>query len=165
MVIPGERAKPGKGECPPEPMRGVSRRLSERKFWLCVASADHVRRGRFDGFMQVNHGKLGPLKRMKPGDGIVYYSPSQTMGGKDGLQSFTAIGTIKEGEPYRGFMSGDFQPFRRDVAWLDGREQPIQPLADKLDLTRDKNWGYSLRFGIIELSAADFTTICEAMQT
>jgi len=133
------------------------------KFWLAVASAEHVRRGRSEGFMQVNHGKQGPLKRMKPGDGIVYYSPSEKMGVKDGLQSFTAIGTIKDGEPYQGYMSEGFQPFRRDVTWLDGHEQPIKPLLDKLDLTRDKNWGYSLRFGVLELSAVDFTTIGEAM--
>lgn len=113
--------------------------------------------------MQVNHGKLGPLKRMKHGDGIVYYSPSVEMGTKDGFQSFTAIGRIKDGEPYRGYMSEGFQPFRRDVDWLDGREQPIRPLIDRLDLTRDKNWGYSLRFGVLELSAGDFATIGEAM--
>ncbi len=133
------------------------------KFWLAVASAEHVRRGRSEGFMQVNHGKQGPLKRMRPGDGIVYYSPSEKMGVKDGLQSFTAIGTIKDGEPYQGYMSEGFQPFRRDVTWLDGHEQSIKPLLDKLDLTREKNWGYSLRFGVLELSAADFTIIGEAM--
>ena len=133
------------------------------KYWLGVASAEHIRRGRSEGFMQVNHGKLGPLKRMKPGDGIVYYSPSEKMGAKDGLQSFTAIGTIKDGEPCQGFMSEGFQPYRRDVDWHVGREQPIKPMLGQLDLTRDKNWGYSLRFGVLELSAADFTTISEAM--
>lgn len=113
--------------------------------------------------MQVNHGKLGPLKRMKQGDGIVYYSPSETMGVKDGFQSFTAIGRIREGEPYQGFMSEGFQPFRRDVEWSQAHEQSIRPLIDKLDLTANKNWGYSLRFGVLELSAADFATIGEAM--
>ncbi len=113
--------------------------------------------------MQVNHGKLGPLKRMKPGDGIAYYSPTEKMGVKDGFQSFTAIGRIREGEPYQGYMSDGFQPFRRDVVWAAGHEQPIRPLIDRLDLTRDKNWGYSLRFGLLELSAADFTVIGVAM--
>ena len=45
-------------------------------YWIAVASAEHVRRGRKDGFMQVNHGKPAPLRRVKPGDGIVYYSPT-----------------------------------------------------------------------------------------
>lgn len=113
--------------------------------------------------MQVNHGKLGPLKRMKAGDGIVYYSPSEKMGAKDGFQSFTAIGRLREGEPYQGFMSEGFQPFRRDVEWSESHEQPIRPLTGVLDLTRDKNWGYSLRFGVLELSAGDFATIGAAM--
>jgi hypothetical protein len=134
------------------------------RFWLAVACAEHVRLGRAEGFMQVNHGKLGPLKRMKPGDGIVYYSPLEKMGAKDGFQSFTAIGNIKEGEPYQGFMSEGFQPFRRDVAWQEAHEQPIRPLIDRLDLTCDKNWGYALRFGVLELSTEDFATIGETMK-
>ena len=66
------------------------------KYWIAVASAEHVRRGRSEGFMQVNHGKAAPLKRVKPGDRVVYYSPALTLGGKDKLQCFTDIGTVKE---------------------------------------------------------------------
>jgi hypothetical protein len=40
--------------------------------------------------MQVGHGKAAPLKRIKGGDGFVYYSPTVTLGGKDRLQAFTA---------------------------------------------------------------------------
>ena len=86
-------------------------------YWIAVASAEHVRRGRKDGFMQVNHGKAAPLRRVKPGDGIVYYSPTTILREKDGLQAFTAIGTVREGEPYQGEMGGGFTPFRRDVEW------------------------------------------------
>src|SRR5262249_31349033 len=60
--------------------------------WIAVASAEHVRRGRREGFVQVSHGKAAPLKRIKPGDRVVYYSPTVTLGGKDKLQAFTAIG-------------------------------------------------------------------------
>ncbi|BAB50150.1 EVE domain-containing protein [Mesorhizobium japonicum] len=67
-------------------------------YWIAVASAQHVRRGRNDGFMQVNHGKAAPLRRVKPGDGIVYYSPTTILGEKDGLQAFTAIGTVRYGK-------------------------------------------------------------------
>ena len=44
-----------------------------QNYWIGVASADHVARGRADGFMQVCHGKAAPLRRIKPGDGVVYY--------------------------------------------------------------------------------------------
>ena len=133
------------------------------RYWLAVAAASHVRRGRREGFMQVNHGKLGPLKAMQPGDGIVYYSPSEAMGEKDGFQSFTAIGRIRDREPYQGFMSAGFQPYRRDVAWLEGEERPIRPLLEWLDFAQGKNWGYSLRFGVIEIGAADFDFIQHVM--
>ena len=28
------------------------------------------------GFMQVSHGKAAPLRRIRPGDGVAYYSPT-----------------------------------------------------------------------------------------
>lgn len=96
-------------------------------YWIAVASAEHVRRGRATGFMQVNHGKTAPLRRVKPGDGIIYYSPTTILGEKDGLQAFTAIGTVREGEPYQGDMGSGFTPFRRDVEWAKAEETPIKP--------------------------------------
>lgn len=134
------------------------------RYWLTVASATHVRRGRAEGFMQVNHGKAAPLRRMKLGDGVVYYSPSTTIGEKDGLRSFTAIGRVREGEPYQGIMASGFQPFRRDVAWEQSHETSIMSLLDRLELTAGKsNWGYQLRFGLVELTEHDFQRIAEAM--
>lgn len=132
--------------------------------WVAVASAAHVRIGRQGGFMQVNHGKEAPLRRISPGDGIVYYSPSTVLGEKDGLQSFTAIGTVRPGEPYQGEMGGGFKPSRRDVDWARADETPIRPLLDRLEFTAGKpNWGYQLRFGLFEISERDFHLIGEAM--
>lgn len=112
----------------------------------------------------MNHGKAAPLRRVKPGDGIVYYSPSTVLGEKDGLRSFTAIGRLRDGEPYQGDMGDGFQPFRRDVAWAVARETPIAPLLDRLELTAGKsNWGYQLRFGLVELSEHDFVLIAGSM--
>lgn len=133
-------------------------------YWIAVASAEHVRRGRAAGFMQVNHGKAAPLRRVRPGDGIIYYSPTTIMGEKDGLQAFTAIGTVREGEPYEGDMGGGFTPFRRDVEWERAEETSIKPLLDRLEFTTGRsNWGYQLRFGLLSISAADFALIAEAM--
>lgn len=132
--------------------------------WICVASAEHVRRGVAGGFMQVNHGKAAPLKRIRPGDRVIYYSPSEVMRVADGLQSFTAIGTVKEGEPYQGEMGGGFTPFRRDVAWRQARETPIRPLLGRLEFTVGKpNWGAPFRYGLVEIGEADFRLIEQAM--
>ena len=140
-----------------------------RKNWVAVASADHVAVGRTAGFMQGCHGKVSPLKRVQPGDRIVYYSPNQhysashAQRGKDRLQTFTAIGTVKEGKPYRADMGGGFQPFRRDVTWHEAEPVSLALLLQKLALTQEKNWGYRLRQGLVEISDADMTTIAEAM--
>jgi len=140
-----------------------------KRNWLAVASADHVAIGRTAGFMQVCHGKVSPLKRVQPGDRIVYYSPNQhysashAQRGKDRLQTFTAIGTVKEGKPYRADMGGGFQPFRRDVTWHEAEPVSLALLLQKLALTQEKNWGYRLRQGLVEISDGDMTTIAEAM--
>ena len=114
--------------------------------------------------MQVNHGKAAPLKRVKPGDGVVYYSPTQTLGGKERLQAFTAVGTVRCGAPYQGDMGGGLLAFRRDVDWAEAEETPIHPLLDKLDFTTgQRNWGYRFRYGLFAIEEADFRLIAKAM--
>lgn len=106
----------------------------------------------------------GTFAPHQAGDGIIYYSPTTILREKDGLQAFTAIGTVREGEPYQGDMGGGFTPFRRDVEWAKAEEAPIKPLLEQLDFTAGKsNWGYQLRFGLFEITAHDFALIAEAM--
>lgn len=134
------------------------------RFWIAVASAAHVRRGREEGFMQVCHGKRTPLARIRPGDGVVYYSSTESFKGFDKLQSFTAIGMVRDGEPYQFDMGEGFRPFRRDVDWRDARETPIWPLLPALAFTSsNRNWGYQLRFGLFEIAEGDFEMIKVAM--
>lgn len=135
-----------------------------QRFWVSVAAANHVARGRAGGFIQVNHGKRSPLMRMQPGDEIAVYSPVQTFGEKDKLQAFTAVGRIQPGEPYQGDMGGGFTPFRRDVAWWEGAPASIMPLLQHLSFTKgDSNWGYKFRFGLFEVTAEDMTLVRNAM--
>lgn len=134
--------------------------------WIAVASAEHVRRGREEGFMQVCHGKAAPLRRIRPGDHVVYYSPTAEFRKPDRLQAFTAIGIATAGMPYQVDMGGGFLPFRRDVDWRPAREAPIRPLLDQLDFTADsRNWGYQLRFGLFAIGAHDLAVIAAAMDT
>lgn len=135
------------------------------KHWIAVACAEHARRGKLLGFMQVCHGKGAPLRRLTAGDGVIYYAPSSTMAVKDRLQSFTTIGRVKDERTYQAEMEG-FRPFRRDVVYDEANEAPIAPLLQQLELTRGKaNWGYAFRFGLVEISAADFAIIAKAMGT
>lgn len=138
----------------------------EERCWLAVASANHVNVGHNGGFMQVNHGKLPPLKRIRPGDRVVYYSPAHEIRGKDRLRSFTAIGTVREGEPYQAAMGESFVAWRRDVNWLPGQFAPIEPLLPLLALTASKpNWGGVLRFGLVQISRSDWDLIAQAMDS
>ncbi len=114
--------------------------------------------------MQVCHGKAAPLKRISPGDAVVYYSPTQTMGSKVRLQAFTAIGVVKPGDPYQVDMGAGFQPFRRDVCWFEAREISILPLLDQLTFSAGKkHWGYPFRFGLFEINETDMQIITAAM--
>lgn len=132
--------------------------------WIGVAAANHVARGRAEGFMQVNHGKSAPLRRMRPGDAIAYYSPVAVYGTRSPLQAFTALGRVRPGEPYRGDMGDGFTPFRRDVDWFAADIAPITPLLPQLALTQGKsNWGYPFRFGLVPVSDADMAMIAAAM--
>ncbi|OWV74026.1 hypothetical protein ATY76_29095 [Rhizobium sp. R339] len=134
------------------------------KAWIAVASAEHVRIGRQAGFMQVCHGKASPLRRITPGDRVIYYSPTVVFGGKDRLQAFTAIGMARDGAPYQVEMESGFRPWRRDVDWQPAEETPIESLLGRLAFTQvGPNWGYQLRFGLFGIGEEDADMIAEAM--
>lgn len=115
------------------------------------------------GFMQVGHGKLAPLKRIKPGDLVTYYAPTITLGGKVKCQSFVSFGIVENGEPY-AFDMGGFVPFRRDVSYLESAETPISPMLDAFEFVEDRSrWGYKFRFGLFSISDRDMTLIANAM--
>ena len=143
----------------------MNMRAVEPTNWVAVASAEHVAIGRAQGFMQVGHGKGAPLKRLHAGDRIAYYSPVRVFGTKDACQAFTAIGTVRDERVYQGKMADGFEPWRKDVDWLDAAEAPIRPLLDALSFTHGKaNWGYAFRFGLLKVTADDMTLIARAMR-
>lgn len=138
--------------------------MGARRFWVIVASRDHIGRGIREGFIQANHGRAGPLRRMQPGDGVVCYSPRTEYGGGEPLQAFTALGTIDDAPVVQGDMGGGFTPWRRAVTFAPAAEAPIAPLIPALDFIPDpRRWGYRFRFGSFEIGAADFARIASAM--
>ena len=139
--------------------------MAETKNWIAVASADHVALGRAGGYMQVGHGKRAPLVRIHPGDRVVYYSPAQQLGAREPLQAFTAIGVVRDGEPYAFDMGNGFVPFRRDVDFAASQPAPIRPLLDALQFAQPRaNWGAKFRYGLFSVGDDDLRTIAAAMQ-
>ena len=112
-----------------------------KRYWIAVASHEHVQRGVQGGFAQVCHGKIGTLKYMSEGDWLIYYSPTDRFGEKEICRRFTAIGIIGEREPYIFEMSEDFTPWRRDVVFVKAKEVPIEPLLEELTFIKDKKNG------------------------
>ena len=129
-------------------------------YWIAVASREHVMKGVEGGFAQVCHGKPGPLRKMREGDGLVYYSSVLEFGKKDPCQKFTALGRVSGGEPYQFTMSDDFIPWRRNIEYVSCVEVPIALLLQQLSFIRDKKrWGYPFRFGCFSIPEADFELI------
>jgi len=138
--------------------------MRPKKYWILVASRDHIQRGVEGGFAQVNHGKATALKRMQTGDGILYYSSKEVYGEETKCQRFTAIGEVADDFVYQGEMGGGFVPFRRNVNYRACREVSILPLIGALDFIKDKShWGAPFRFGMVEVGEKDFQLIAEQM--
>ncbi len=134
------------------------------RYWIGVASKDHVALGVKGGFCQLCHGKAQPLKRMEVGDWIIYYSPKKTRNGVETCQQFTAIGRVLGDEVYPFEMAPGFIPFRRDIEFLPAQPVNIHPLIPQLNFIQNKSrWGYAFRFGHIEISPADFELIASHM--
>lgn len=138
--------------------------MSEANFWVVVASRDHALSGVEQGIVQANHGKPGPLRRMKPSDGIVLYAPRLIYGETEPYQRFVALGEVSNEPVFQAKVSSDFQPFRLKASYQPVTETPIQPLLEQLAFIQNKTrWGYLFRFGCFPIPAADFALIRSAM--
>lgn len=134
------------------------------RYWIGVASRQHVLRGISEGICQVCHGKGRPLQQMAPNDWIIYYSPTEVFGEQEPCRRFTAIGQIEPTEPYTVTLSTDFTPWRRDVTFYPGKEVAIEPLIGQLSFIKDpRRWGFPFRRGCFAIPYDDFRLIAEAM--
>ena len=134
------------------------------KYWIGIVSKEHVMRGVALGIAQIGHGKRNGLARMQAGDGFVYYSPKENLEGTQPLQAFTALGTVADDIVWQA-DEGDFKPWRRRILYQQTHDAPIRPLLQQLSFTKDRlNWGYAFRYGLVEITEADFNIIAAAMK-
>ena len=112
-------------------------------------------------------GLSGPsgVKKLNPGDGVIYYSPKTAPDGEV-LRAFTAIGEVTGETPYERSFEGASQPlWVRDVAWRrEAREVSIYDLLEQLSWIRNpKNWGFYMRGSHRAIPAEDYARIAGAM--
>lgn len=140
--------------------------LPERA-WLGVVSAAHVRIGVGQGFAQVQHGRRAGLDRVRRGDGFVYYSPVEVLGGRVPLREFTALGVVGDDASFRAEQvmapGSSSRPFRRRVDYEPVRPVALAEVRDRLVLTASPNWGYQLRRGLVPLDPRDFALLADLM--
>jgi hypothetical protein len=139
--------------------------MATPRYWIIVASQEHVMLGVDGGFAQAGHGKRSGLARMHAGDRIIYYSPKIALGGDEPLHAFTALGEVADEEIVQVEMTPDFRPFRRNVEYLFTGEVKIEPLVMDLQFIRNKkSWGYAFRFGLLEIQKDDFQRILQEFE-
>ena len=136
----------------------------DTRYWIAVASRDHVQRGVEEGVCQASHGKEAQLKRMGEGDWVVFYSPKESYDGVEKCRKFTAIGKIKDELVYQVRTNEDFAPFRRSVEFYPCSEVPIEPLIPLLSFIKNKkSWAYIFKFGLFQISRQNFLAISSRM--
>jgi EVE domain len=141
----------------------TARGAEMEQYWLGVVSRTHVERAVAGGFAQVCHGRAAPLRRMRPGDWLVYYSATEEMGGGERLQAFTALGQLVDDRIYEVELD-EWRPHRRAVRYEAVGRVPIAALAPQLHLTAQPHWGVALRRGHLPLDAHDFQLIAAALR-
>ncbi|CAC9975347.1 EVE domain-containing protein [Flavobacterium panici] len=138
--------------------------MRAKKYWIATISKEHAQRAINGGFIQVCHGKEGPLKRMQKEDQILIYSSKIKMEVNEKCQCFTAWGKVLDDEVYSFEMTEKFVPFRRNIQFMKCNEVSILPLIENLEfISNKKSWGYPFRYGFFEINENDFNFITSKM--
>ena len=136
--------------------------MTEPRFWIAVAAQDHIDAAVAGAYIEINYGKAGPLERMRPGDGVAWYSPRTRHPEGEVLQAFTALGRIADAPIYQ--RPDLHQPFRRAAQWFPVVPAPIRPLLAELAFIRNKaSWGAVFRYGFLRVPRDDFARIAHAL--
>jgi hypothetical protein len=114
------------------------------KYYIIVASKDHVNVGENGGFAKAGHGKKSQLIKLKKNDWVIYYSSKETLEERKPYQKFTAISQVTDDEPYQVIINENFKPWRRNVDFYDKLEIEIRPLlSDFKFIVNEKNVAFT----------------------
>lgn len=116
--------------------------LSNSRFWVEVASKEHVEKGVKLSICQFCHGKSSQVRRLSKNDFVIYYSSKYSMDRPELYQKFTAIGIVDDNNPYQVEVESNFKPFRRNINYFKAQHVDIKPLIPILPFIKNKkSWG------------------------
>ena len=102
--------------------------LSNSRFWVGVASKEHVEKGVKLNICQFCHGKSSQARRLSKNNFVIYYSSKYSMDRPKLYQKFTAIGIVDDNSPYQVEVENNFKPFRRNINYFKAQHVDIKPL-------------------------------------
>lgn len=136
-----------------------------RRYWIGVIPKSRVTMCVEAGVAMFAHGRHAPVKRVQPGDWLAYYSPRTIMNGGEEVRAFTAIGKIKDRDPYETEVAPGRLAWRRDIAYAKRvHDADVYPLLDQLSFIADRqHWGLAFHRSIFSVPRDDFMLIANAM--
>jgi hypothetical protein len=134
------------------------------RYWIGVASRDYVHAAVRHRLCLFSGGKEGPVRKVTPGDGVIYYSPHESRGGET-LECFTALGQVDEGDAWKKQWDEiGFTSWVRSCTYSSVTEVPVRPLLSHLGfVTEPRHWGRTFQRGQLEIGAQDFNKIAQRM--
>lgn len=133
-------------------------------YYLGIAEKNYVEMCVERGVVVLGIDGPSGVRKLKPGDGVVYYSPKTAPDGEV-LRSFTAIGEVVGESEYEMSFDSGTQLWVRNVEWKDGARQiSIYDHLDALSwIKKPKNWGFYMRGSHRAIPGEDFALISGAM--
>ena len=133
-------------------------------FYLGIAEKIHADMCVAEGVVVLGLGGPSGVRKLRAGDGVVYYSPKTAPDGEV-LRSFTAIGRVVGDSEYERSVGGGAPLWVRDVAWrTDPDIVSIYDLLDNLSwIKKPKNWGFYMRGSHRAVPEDDYEKISAAM--
>lgn len=134
------------------------------KHWMAVISRAHARIAADAGFLQVCHGKAGPLRQTRAGDEVFIYCPRSEMKAGEILKTVEFHCVFNSDEVYQVEQFPGFSPYRKDVTFNRQLQPVVLKAVEGLALTANTHWGMLARRGFFEIDVQDALLLRTAMQ-
>ena len=136
---------------------------ADRAYFVGLAERVHVDMMRSDGVVVLGIKNDAGMRRTKPGDRVVYYSPKEAPDGAP-LRSFTGLAEVVGVTPFE-WPGENPTIWARRADWIGhAKDVPIKLLLESLDFIKNPaNWGFYLRGSYRKIGGRDYARISEAM--